>query len=152
MHRSGFVLRFALIATALVGCKTSTTDTTSDKSGSQAAASSAARADAQVNTTVESYFPTAVGAKWKWRTKTTIGDNTGPLKPTVLTDTSESRIAGHEDINGVKCLRIEIMDRSGNLTQTEHLSIAADGHYRSAKIKIDFFRPSKYWLCLPKSD
>ena len=96
----------------------------------------------------EQYFPSTEGGRWKWRATTTIGDRTGPLKPTVLEDSFESRIAGHEQIDGVQCLRIEKADRLGNVVQTECIAIRPDGHYRY-RMNQDRFVPPIKVLALP---
>ena len=96
----------------------------------------------------ETYFPASDGSRWKWKKTVTIGDETGPLKPTVFTSTLESRIVGQEHVDGIQCFRVEMVDEFGNVVQTEHLSIRPDGHYRHSMNK-DQFTPPLRILALP---
>ena len=95
-----------------------------------------------------SFFPTAVGTRWKWESSTTIGDGKGPLAPTVLTSELQSRLAGHEEINGVKCARIEVTDSLGTVVQTEYMSVTPEGLFRHG-MNQDRFDPPIKVLALP---
>jgi len=99
-------------------------------------------------TPAETYFPAIDGSRWKWRKTITIGDETGPLKPSVFTSTLESRLVGQEQVEGVLCFRVETADEFGSVVQTELLSIRPDGHYRHSMNK-DRFTPPARILALP---
>lgn len=95
-----------------------------------------------------SFIPTAVGTRWKWQSKTTVGDDKGPLRPTVFTSEQETRIVGHEDIQGKKCLRMEVTDDLGTVVQTEVISLEPEGVFRH-RMNEDSFEPPIKVLALP---
>jgi hypothetical protein len=130
-----------IVLACIGGCNASNSGS---GSGSQESTVQAASSDALA----ETYFQASEGTRWKWRLTTTIGDGKGPLKPTVFTDSSESRIAGKEDIDGVMCFRIEKSDQFGNVVQTEWIAVRPDGHFRY-RIDKDRFDPPPRILALP---